>query len=242
MDWGDHLVSRVFVFRDITDRNRAEEQIRTSLREKEVLLKEIHHRVKNDLQIVSSLLHLQSRFVQNEKHKRMLTDSQNRIKSMALIHEKLYQSDNPANLDFTEYITTLAHELIKTYSADPHRISLTMDIDIPHLELDHAIACGLIINELVSNALKYAFPDDREGEIHLSLHTSDGTATLEVSDDGVGLPADFSIKTAETLGLSLVDVLAHDQLDGELSVDTSKGTAFSIKFQSGCHDQKNCNS
>jgi two-component sensor histidine kinase len=232
MDWGDHLVSRVFVFRDITDRKRAEEQIRTSLREKEVLLKEIHHRVKNNLQIIVSLLSLQSTYTTDTEYQHVLTDSQNRIKSMALIHEKLYQSDNLANLDFTEYITTLVHELIKTYSADPHRISLTMNIDIPHLELDHAIACGLIINELMSNALKYAFPDDREGEIHLSLHTSDGTATLKVSDDGVGLPADFSIKTAETLGLRLVDVLVHDQLDGELSVDDTEGTTFTVTFNS----------
>jgi two-component sensor histidine kinase len=105
-----------------------------------------------------------------------------------------------------------------------------MDIDIPQLELDHAIACGLIINELVSNALKYAFPDDRTGEICLSVHSSHGTVTLQVSDDGVGLPADFSIATAETLGLSLVSLLTHDQLDGKLKVDTGEGTTFFIQF------------
>ncbi len=157
--------------RDITERKRAEEQIRNSLHEKEVLLKEIHHRVKNNLQVVSSLLSLQSGYPRVESVRDLFVESQNRVKSMALIHEKLYQSQDLANIDFSDYIESLAHHLFHSYTANPDLVTLKTDVDVS-LDIDHAIPCGLIVNELLSNALKHAFPDSRRGIMTLYFRPS----------------------------------------------------------------------
>ena len=219
------------ISRDITERKQAEEQIKASLREKEVLLKEIHHRVKNNMQVIISLLNLQSKHVKDKYDLEIFKDSQNRIKSMALIHDKLYQSKDLASIDFAEYIENLASHLFNTYSVSSSAIKLVADIkDVP-LDINTAIPCGLIINELISNSLKYAFPDGQEGEIRIKLYASkDDTSTLIVCDNGIGLPEDLDFRNTESMGLQVVVALV-EQLKGTIALDRSEGTAFKIVFK-----------
>ena len=228
-DWRGRILSRIVVFRDITDRKRAEERIKQSLEEKEVLLREIHHRVKNNLQVISSLLNLQSAYVDDCQYREMFKESQNRVKSMSLIHEKLYQSENLANIDFEEYIRALTNGLIHSYGINTHKISLNVEVDNVSLGIDTAIPCGLVINELVSNSLKHAFPDGK-GEILVSLHSNNGITELIVKDNGVGIPEDIHIKNTTSLGLRLVCILAQDQLNGNITLMRTNGTEFCITF------------
>jgi two-component system, sensor histidine kinase PdtaS len=218
------------VLRDVTERDAHEERLQANLREAEALLKEIHHRVKNQLQLVSSLLGLQSREVTNPGARRMFQESQDRIHSMALLHESLYQSQNLSQINFPEYIRQLAAHLFHTYGVAADRIHLRTDLHSLSLHLDAAVPCGLIINELVSNSLKYAFPDGREGEIRIELYEhSDGTARLIVADNGVGLKADVDWINARSLGLRLVRTLA-EQLGAKLEVDSSAGMQVRLAF------------
>lgn len=214
---------------NITERKQAEDRIKQQLEEKEVLLREIHHRVKNNLQIVSSLLSLQSRYIKDKRDLEMLKESQNRIRSMALIHEKLYYSENLANIDSREYIQTLVHSLFQSYGVSMSRISLQLNVEDVSLDIDTAIPCGLIINELVSNSLKHAFPE-RKGEICVGLHTVNGDIELVVSDNGIGIPEDVDFSDTQSLGLHLVSVLAEGQLRGEITLSRTKGTEFRITF------------
>ena len=218
------------IVRDVTERKKAEEKIKLSLKEKEVLLREIHHRVKNNLQIVSSLLSLQSQYIRDNLCADMLKESQNRIRSMALIHEKLYQSEDLASINADEYIRTLVHGLHRSYAARTDQITVTINVEDISLRVDTAIPCGLIINELVSNSLKHAFPR-RKGEIKVILHSLNGDIELSVTDNGIGLPEDIDFRTTETLGLRLVTILAEDQLNGEIELDRTEGTAFHIRFK-----------
>ena len=215
--------------RDITERRQAEEQIKTSLKEKEVLIKEIHHRVKNNLQVVSSLLFLQSQTVKDEETRRILEESRNRVKSMAFIHKQLYQSKNLAHIDFASYVRSLTKNLLTSYRTNGNEISLDVCVDDIFLALDSAIPCGLIINELVSNALKHAFSNHSAGHITVDLHQEGGKNVLVVRDDGVGLPGDLDLQTTETLGLQLVTALVQ-QLDGALELERGSGTVFKISF------------
>jgi PAS domain S-box-containing protein len=214
--------------RDITDRKRAEEQIRTSLEEKEVLLKEIHHRVKNNLQVVSSLLSLQSGYPKVEAVRELFVESQNRVKSMALIHEKLYQSKDFSNIDFADYIESLARGLFHSYGVNPDQIALTIEVDV-ELDIDHAIPCGLILNELLSNSLKHAFPDEQKGAVLLRFHEKENQFTLQFSDNGVGLPEELDFRDTESLGLQLVTTLTS-QIGGTIQHVPGKGTVFVIRF------------
>ncbi|BCL38374.1 PAS domain S-box protein [Nostoc sp. MS1] len=226
-EYGTVLVA---VQQDITEQRQTEEQIKASLKEKEVLLKEIHHRVKNNLGIVSSLLQMQSRRTQDHQASAILRDSQNRIASIALVHEKLYRSDDLANIDFAQYIPDLTIHLFDSYNVSSNCIRLNIQVDDVSLDIETAIPCGLIINELVSNALKYAFSDNRGGEIQVKLYQeNDQTLTLIVEDNGIGLPAEFDSKKAKTLGLTLVQGLVK-QLRGQLEIQSQAGTKFKISF------------
>jgi PAS domain S-box-containing protein len=220
----------VYVGRDLTERKRAEEQIKASLREKEILLKEIHHRVKNNLQIISSLLILQSGDTRDKQVLELFKESQNRVYSMAVLHEILYQSENLAQVDFAEYTQRLSSYLVRSYTDNVQPITIKLNIAKVSLSIDTAIYCGLIINELVSNSFKYAFPAGRIGEICINLRAeNDNQFTLAVSDNGIGLPPDMELHQVESLGLQLVTMLTK-QLEGSIELDRSNGTAFKIVF------------
>ena len=195
---------------EIVERKRVEERIRASLGEKEVLLKEIHHRVKNNLQIVSSLLSLQAERVSDKQVLEALEESRNRVYSMGIIHEVLYQSQDLAQVDFGEFARRLSDYLLQTYGVGAHAVTLRMNISEVPLSIDTAIYCGLIVNELVSNSLKYAFPGGRRGEICIGLRSSnENRLILTVSDNGIGLPPDIDQRKSESLGLQLVSMLTQ---------------------------------
>ena len=225
---------------DVTETKRAEQRIQASLAEKVVMLKEIHHRVKNNLQIISSLLELQSDTIADEDSRRFINESQNRIRSMALVHEKLYHAESFASISFGDYIDSLTQYLFSTLVADPDQILFSVDAGDFLLGIDEAIPCGLIVNELVSNSLKHAFPDGRKGEISVRCHTEEeGLITLTVSDNGVGLPPGLDFRNTETLGLQLVTMLVK-QLGGDIEVDGA-GTTFVVHFKSSvpCEGSRN---
>jgi len=215
---------------DITERKGAEEKIRAALAEKELLLKEVHHRVKNNLQIISTLLDLQADNIRDENLLNALKVSQDRIKAMSLIHERLYQSSDLVRIDFWEYIESLVGHLLSSYVDDPRRIVMKVDVGDFQMGIDRAIPCGLIINELVSNAMKHAFPNGRNGEIAIRLHADErGWITLTVADDGVGVPHGLDFNKTETLGLQLVSMLAK-QLRGQIEMSCGHGTLWVISF------------
>uniref|UniRef100_A0A832M4D5 histidine kinase n=1 Tax=Oscillatoriales cyanobacterium SpSt-402 TaxID=2282168 RepID=A0A832M4D5_9CYAN len=214
---------------DITDR-KLFQQLQTSLKEKEVLLKEIHHRVKNNLQIVYSLLRLQSRQTQSAHVTNILLESQNRVKSIALVHEKLYRSEDLAKIDFAQYLNSLTAHLFSSYKIDSNAIALETKIDSISLSIDQAIPCGLIVNELISNALKHAFASQSEGTIQVALYNDENVQIhLIVQDNGIGLPTSFKLAEASSLGLQLVQDLV-DQLDGTIQLVCYPGTTFEITF------------
>ena len=218
--------------RDITEQKLAEERIRKSLKEKEVLLKEVHHRVKNNMQLVSSLISLQARFIKDEQILRILKDNQNRLKTMALIHEKLYKSNDLSRINFEDYLKSLTRDLFRAYRADTHKIHLKLEVSDIFFEVEQAIPCGFIINELVSNALKHAFPGQRAGKIRVSCRsTENGRIELTVSDDGIGIPGEPDLSGSSSLGLSMVKMLGEDQLQGEIKIDGSGGSEFRITFK-----------
>jgi two-component sensor histidine kinase len=215
---------------EITDKKIIESQMMESLREKEVLLQEVHHRVKNNLQIISSILNLQSTYVKDTASLSILRESQNRIKSMSFIHESLYHTKNFSKIEFSSYIESLTTNLIHTYRIDTTNIKIITDLNSLSLELDQAIPCGLIANELISNAIKYAFVNRDHGEIYLGVGQSEnGRVSFTIGDNGIGLPEGFNYEDAQSLGLQLVYTLV-DQLDAEISVDTRKGTKYLITF------------
>jgi PAS domain S-box-containing protein len=204
--------------RDITSKKHAEDQILASLKEKEVLLKEVHHRVKNNLQVISSLLKLQTEYIKDESDLELFKESQNRIKSMALIHEKLYRSHNLAKIDFAEYIRSLSDNLFFTYSVKSSRVKMTIDSLKTEFNIETAIPLGLIINELLTNCLKHAFSANDSGEILIKLTKQDNNKfKLLVIDDGIGIPANLNINDVKTLGLQLVLTLCT-QLNAEINV------------------------
>ncbi len=221
--------------REIKERIRAEKRIKASLKEKEVLLKEVHHRVKNNLQVISSMLSLQAQSVEDQSTLRVLKESQNRIRSMALIHERLYRSPDLAKVGFGVYVRDLATHLVRSYKSESGRVNLIVDADDISLDIDTAIPCGLIVNELICNSLKYAFPNGSEGEIRVEIHSdrvdlSDHERlTMIVSDDGVGLPKDLDLRNTGSLGLQLVNALT-DQLEGSMEFCSNGGTEFKITF------------
>ena len=201
------------------------------LREKESLLKEVHHRVKNNLQVISSLMRLQSAQIENPVAQAALRDMQNRIASMALLHETLYQSGNLARVDLAAYLQSLCSQLFNSLVMDPGSIQLRLDVASVSLELSQAVPCGLIINELVSNCLKHAFPDKRAGEVRVELQAVGGGASLRlrVADNGVGLPATLDLQQLRSLGLQLVSDLVG-QIQGRLEIGRGPGAVFEVVF------------
>ena len=221
------------ILRDISERKASEGKLREALAEKEVLLREIHHRVKNNLQVVSSLLNLQARAAGDEEVARAFEESKSRVQSMALIHEQLYESRDLARIDLSGYIRQLVSNLFRTYQVRAHRVELRTDIADIEIGIDLALPCGLILNELISNSLKYAFPSSRAGSILIRLEKMhDSSALLTVADDGVGLPAEVGFWTTKTLGLRLVRSLVR-QIDGEISAGGPPGAEYRIRFNVG---------
>jgi PAS domain S-box-containing protein len=219
------------IIRDITQRRKAEETIQASLREKEALLREIHHRVKNNLQVTSSLLRLQAAAVSDAQTREMFEETENRIRSMALVHEKLYQSTNLSRIDFADYIRSLGELLFRSSAINPANVTLVVSGPETFLSIEVAVPCGLIVNELLSNALKHAFPENRRGEIQVRLDARpDDWTCVSIRDDGVGLPAGFDLNRTGTLGLQLVHALVQ-QIDGQITIEASRpGAGFIIDF------------
>ncbi len=231
------LISRIIngylanISKDITERKKSEEKTVKSLKEKEVLLKEIHHRVKNNLQIIISLLNLQSSKIKDSQALKVFSECTNRILSMALVHEKLYQSKNFSNIKFKEYVETMTTELFGAYDVKEN-ISLDIRIEDIEMNMEKAVPCGLILNELVSNACEHAFPDDKPGYIQISFRSVHNKLyELSVKDNGVGIPQNIDPGKTQSLGLKLVNILA-DQLGGTASVKRERGTLVSITFPS----------
>jgi two-component system, sensor histidine kinase PdtaS len=219
------------ILRDVTARREAEARIEQSLREKEALLQEIHHRVKNNLQVVSSLLGLQSRQVNDEEIRRAFRESQNRVHSMSLIHERLYQSKDLAEIDCQEYADQLVGHLFRSYGVSLSRVQLSMDLGGERMPMALAVPVGLILNELLSNCLKHAFPQGKGGQITVRLVRSEGARlALTVADNGVGLPKNVNLWNARSLGLRLVRILS-EQMGAELKMSSEQGTCTELVFQ-----------
>ncbi len=222
-------VSMIGTVLDITERKKTEEKIRAALAEKEILLKEIHHRVKNNLQLVASMLQLQAGYIEDGKARLLCEESQKRVEVMSLIHDQLYRSKDLARIDFKEYVDELCANLMALVPQASDRIRLQVDIEGVLLNVTRAIPCGLIINELVSNALRHAFPEDRTGSIDIRMRSGTGEEiTLVVRDNGVGFPADIDYRNTHSLGMRLVVALAG-QLDGVLDLDRTEGTSFTLR-------------
>ena len=233
--FGEEVVAITLISRDITENKKAEEKIRQSLKEKEVLLKEVHHRVKNNLQIMLSILNLQYANIADKKTLNLLRDIRGRIKAMSFIHELLYQANDFSRINFSEYINSITNNLIYSYTQN-NAVDLKLEVGTIFLDLDRAIPCGLIINEVVTNALKYAFVGassierrQKKGGIYISLQQSDNTIQLIIADNGEGFPKKIDFRNTESLGMQLVVTLVQ-QLRGTISLDNSTGTKYSISF------------
>jgi PAS domain S-box-containing protein len=220
----------VIVDTDITPNKELEEKLKSSLSEKEILLREIHHRVKNNLQVIISLLNLQSGYIHDEATLRVMTEGQNRVRSMALVHEKFYQSEGVSEIDFAEYTEKLCQYIFQSFPEVASRVQLSVQSDNVAFDLDTAMPCGLLINEIVSNSLKYAFPDGRAGEIVIKLKLEkENKIKISVHDNGKGMPEEYDLKNPSTLGLQLIDALTS-QLNGEVEMIRKDGTIFNITF------------
>ncbi len=215
---------------DITDSKRAEDQLKMSLKEKETLLHEIHHRVKNNMNVVSSLLKLQSNNIEDDHLKDILKESQNRIFAMSAVHETLHGAENISNISLKVYLSKITSSIFQTYSTDLDKVKLNSNVEETPISIQQASPLGLVINELISNSLKYAFPDEREGEINVSMKKLANQLELTVMDDGIGISKNLDWKNSNTLGLKLVRTLVENQLDGSIDMESKNGTKFTIKF------------
>jgi PAS domain S-box-containing protein len=215
---------------EINKRKQAEKQIKASLKEKETLLQEIHHRVKNNMMVISSLLKLQMNNMDDKIAREALQDSQNRVQSMAMVHETLYRSDTLSAIDLKSYLTELGKNIVQNYSIG-NKVQFKVEAENIMVSVRQASPVGLIVNELMANSLKYAFTDDRDGEILLELKLNkEYRIELSLSDNGIGIPEEFDLETAGSLGLKLVKMLIENQLDGSIDMESNNGTKFTIKF------------
>ena len=220
----------VCVAQNISERIQAENQIKASLNEKEILLKEIHHRVKNNMTVISSLLKLQSNSTNDDKIKDILKESQNRVFAMSAVYEMLHSSDNLSKIDLNTYLSKITNSIFQTYTINQAKVKFSCSVEDSLISISQAYPLGLIINELISNSLKYAFPEDRKGEISVSMKKQGSALELIVMDDGIGIPKDFNWKNSKSLGLKLVTTLVENQLDGTIDMENKNGTNFIIKF------------
>lgn len=226
-----NVMGSVHVARDITERKIIEEQLEQALEEKDLLMKEIHHRVKNNLMIMASLLNMQARYIEDEVARDIFKDSQSRAKTMALIHEKLYQSAELKKIDVQDYMESLAWDIYHAYIKDPHKIQLNVKVEQHMLDINTAIPLGLILNEILTNSFKYAFPGDSNGIVNVKFSEKDNKEfLLEVSDDGIGLPQDLHEKKGGSLGMILIHSLT-EQIKGEIEINSDHGTKICVKFQ-----------
>ncbi len=217
---------------DITTRKRAEDHIKSALEDKNTLLRELYHRTKNNMAVISSMLALQSDQLENEQMRHILQAMEYRIRSMALVHQHLYQTDNLSRIDLHDYIHSLTHLLVESYEVRSGEISLVFDLDNVCVLIDTAIPCGLILNELISNALKHGFPEKRDGEIRIRLHRlTSGEIELLVSDNGVGIPHDIDVRNTETFGLRSLFLLTESQLHGTIECEFNHGFTCLIRFR-----------
>ncbi|MBU2513283.1 PAS domain-containing protein [bacterium] len=215
---------------DITNFKHAEEQLKSNLIEKETLLHEIHHRVKNNMQVISSLLKLQANSIADDHIKDVLKESQSRVYAMSAVHEILHGSDNLSEIDSKSYLSKITTAIFQTYSTDNRKVEFKSNIEDTSININQASPLGLVANELISNSLKYAFPDERKGIITANLKKLDNELELVVMDDGVGMPEGFDWKKSNTLGLKLVSTLVENQLGGSIDMEGKNGTKFTIKF------------
>ncbi|GAB4316982.1 MAG: hypothetical protein Kow0019_17840 [Methanobacteriaceae archaeon] len=218
------------VIRDITERKKMEKSLKKSLEEKDLMMKEIHHRVKNNLMVIQSLLNLQSKYIKDPEVTNIFKESQNRAKSMALIHQRLYQSEDLKRIDFGEYAQALSVDLFNTYATNKDKIKLDINVESLKLDINTAIPLGLILNEILSNSLKYAFPNDKNGNIKVEFLSRNSYYELIVSDNGVGLPSDFDYEKSDSLGFRLINGLS-DQINAKIEVNTDNGTEIKIIFK-----------
>jgi PAS domain S-box-containing protein len=224
------IIGAISFSSDISERKQTEVQIKASLKEKETLLQEIHHRVKNNMNVISSLLKLQSNNIEDDQIKEVLKDSQSRVYAMSAVHETLHGSEKLSEIDLKSYLSKITSAIFQTYSTDNKKAKLNCNIDDVPISLNQAYPLGLVINELISNSLKYAFPKDSTGEITVQMKKQDKELELIVMDDGVGMPDGMDWKNSSTLGLKLVRTLVENQLDGTIDLDNTNGTKFTIKF------------
>ena len=229
-DKNNNYTGAIALITNITEQVKAENKIKSSLNEKDVLLHEIHHRVKNNMQIISSLLNLQCEYVDNEKAINVLKESQNRVKSMGMIHENLYQSKDLTHINFSDYIFNLVSNLFLSYNIDNTQIKPILETENVNLNMETAVPCGLIISELISNSLKYAFPNGRNGEILISLKKIKNNYQLIIQDNGIGIPKEIVLDKLESLGLKLVFQLTY-QINGKIEIKRTNGTEFKILFK-----------
>jgi two-component sensor histidine kinase len=226
------VVGALSTARDITERKQAEEQVKKALAEKEALLRELYHRTKNNMQVIIALLKMQASNLTDARLQAILQDTQNRIHSMALVHQKLYEAHDLSRVNLKEYIGDLVNLLMSSYRVSPDRVSLVSEMDDLFVLIDTAIPCGLILNELLSNALKHAFPADRTGEIRIQLgRTRSGEIQLQVADNGVGVPQGFDFRRDGWMGLRTVFVIGESQLEGQVRFEANKGVLCQIRFR-----------
>ncbi len=224
------VIGSIDIVRDITQRKELERELKQSLQDKKLLMEEVHHRTKNNLTIIQSLLHMQAVKLADSESVSALRDSGDRIASISMIHELLYKTDNYKSLNAADYFNSLTTRIIKNYSSDNRPVNLTIDIDSINLAPKELIPCGLILNELLTNAFKYAFNSSDDGEIHVYFkQNEDESKTMTVRDNGEGIPANIDIHKTDTLGMTIVTALV-DQLNGNLELIKDGGTEFRITF------------
>jgi two-component sensor histidine kinase/PAS domain-containing protein len=224
------IIKAIGIIQDIAEDKKAKELIKSSLKEKETLLHEIHHRVKNNMTVISSLLSMQARKSHDERIKDALNESQSRVYAMSAVHETLHNSENLSEIDLQSYLSKITTSVFQTYSTDHREVNLKSDIEDSPISINQAYPTGLIINELISNSLKHAFPEKKKGEISVCMRRRDKELEMVINDDGVGIPDDFDWRNTKSMGLNLVRTLVENQLDGSIDMENQNGTKFTIKF------------